>query len=365
MKKIAVITNSISGLYHFRFELIEALAQKNLVTIYAPLKSSKTVYKERFKKKEVEVKNIILSSHSKNIFQELSTLKEIKRIKNKKYDYILTYTIKPNIYTSLFFKQKKTKVIPNVTGLGSSILDRPSSITSKILLKLYTESLNKNDINFVQNNFIRKKLIENNPKLENKIKLIPGSGVNLERYYYEAYPKIEHNTIKILFVGRIIKSKGISELLEAANTVQKLSTNYSYQFLIAGYLSKDYEDLHFNRNVRYVGAIEDPKKVYSKVHFVINPSYHEGMSNVLLEAAATGRPLLASDIPGCREIVSNNNGFLFESRNSNAIVDSILKIDSLSHKDFEEMGKRSRELVEKEFDRQIVVDKYLEVIENE
>lgn len=364
--KVAVITNSISGLYHFRFEVLEALARDmDKVCVYAPLNKHTEIYALEFQKKGIEVINIYLNSQSKNPINEIKTILEIKKIKNKHHDYILTYTIKPNIYASLFFNNSKTKVIANVTGLGKSILNKPSSISSQFMLKLYTKSLLKNDVNFVQNEYIKKLLIEKEPRLFPKLKLIPGSGVNLDKFSYKSFPSLSDNTIKILFIGRIIESKGIFEFIEAVEKLSKHSTNYDYEFLVAGYLPGNMKKDVFGDKIKYVGKVQDPRQIYSKVHFVINPSHHEGMSNVLLEAAALGRPLLASNIPGCREIVSNNNGFLFEVQNANAIVETILKVDKLSYEEFEEMGKRSRDLVEKSFNREIVVKEYLEVVNNE
>ncbi|NOR45753.1 MAG: glycosyltransferase, partial [Candidatus Delongbacteria bacterium] len=175
---------------------------------------------------------------------------------------------------------------------------------------------------------------------------------------------IKDEKIKFLFIGRLMREKGVEELFEAINN---LSENYdNLEFLFVGGLEeKKYKDIiENNDNITYLGRSEDVRNEIREVDCIINPSYHEGMSNVLLESAAMGKPLLASNIPGCKEIVEDGyNGFLFKPKSPSSLEESIIKFIELSDEDKVIMGKNSRIKVEKEFDRNIVVNEYIKTIE--
>lgn len=199
-------------------------------------------------------------------------------------------------------------------------------------------------------------------------KLVPGSGVNLDAHCYEPYPE-KDDTIRFLFIGRMMKDKGIDELLAAA---QRIKEKHDHVFFdLIGFCEADYkgkaqlETLHKQKMINYMGhqdAIHDHIKAH---HALLHPSYHEGMANVLLEAAACGRPVLASNIPGCQEAFDEGiTGFGFEPRNVDDLVRAIEKFIALPYEQKQAMGIAGRKKMEQEFDRQIVVDAYMEEIEN-
>ncbi|HOA82196.1 MAG TPA: glycosyltransferase, partial [Defluviitaleaceae bacterium] len=197
-----------------------------------------------------------------------------------------------------------------------------------------------------------------------KTRLTPGSGVNLKYHCFEEYPDSD-NIIKFLFIGRIMKDKGIDELLEAAQKVKCMYPNV--QFDLVGYCEENYtkrlSDFENRGIIKYHGQQDDVHSFIKGAHAIIHPSYHEGMANVLLEAASTGRPVLASNIPGCRETFDEGvTGYGFEVRNTSALVNTIEKFIKLPYEDKKQMGIAGRVKVEHEFDRQIVVDCYMEEI---
>lgn len=200
--------------------------------------------------------------------------------------------------------------------------------------------------------------------VHSKTKLIPGSGVNLEQHKFEEYPENDDN-IRFLFIGRIMKAKGIEELFEAIKIIKPKHPKVQFD-IIGGteenYLEqiKELEKLNF---IKYHGKQEDVHSFIKKSHATILPSYHEGLSNVLLETASSGRPVLASKVPGCIETFDEGiTGLGFEARNVDSLVEIITKFIHLPYEKKKTMGLAGRKKMEKEFDRNIVIKAYLEEI---
>jgi galacturonosyltransferase len=188
--------------------------------------------------------------------------------------------------------------------------------------------------------------------------------VNLDRYPLEKYPE-DDKIIKFLFIGRIMKAKGIDELLEAAQRVKKIYTNTKFHLI--GGAEEDYSrqlsDMENKGIVKYYGQQDNVRQFIKNAHVVILPSHHEGMANVLLEAAATGRPVLASNVPGCKETFDEGiSGFGFEVKNVDSLVRAIIKFINLPYDKKKAMGLAGRHKMEKEYDRRIVINSYLEEI---
>lgn len=187
----------------------------------------------------------------------------------------------------------------------------------------------------------------------------------LEEHCYEEYPE-ESGGIRFLYVGRIMKDKGIGELLAGAERLKKHYPNLCFE-LAGGYDEESFrdriEDLERKEIVRYLGEQTDIHSIMKEHHAVILPSYHEGLSNVLLEAAACGRPVLATEVPGCRETFEDGiSGIGFKPKSSEALVHAVEKFMALPHESRRQMGIRGRKKVEREFDRHIVMDAYMQEI---
>jgi len=352
--KVLVLSNNASGLFGFRKELIFELQKKYDVFVSVP-------YGKDFDKLEnigCKVIDTKLSRRGVNPFKDLKLLLFYKRlIKSIRPDIVLTYTIKPNIYGAIACRMVKIPYIVNITGLGTSIINK--GVLQRITLFLYRFSLMKAYLVYFQNefnlNFLTTKI-----KIR-RAKLLPGSGVNLIEQKFEDYPS-DSEVNRFVTVGRIMKDKGIEELLAAIKTLKQNGDNSL--FILLGAYDENYKSLidDYERKgwLNYCGFTDNVHDYLKKSNAIIHPSYHEGTSNALLEAAACGRPILASNIPGCNNIFDEGvSGFGFEVKNSKAIVEAVNKFKRLPYKKKKEMGINGRKKVEKEFDRNIVINDYL------
>lgn len=197
--------------------------------------------------------------------------------------------------------------------------------------------------------------------------MLPGSGVNLSLHKFEEYPENEKK-VRFIIVSRVRKDKGFDEMFDAIKEVSK--DHKHVEFHIVGWYEDDNYKIKIDEMVEQYPVIYHGTQTQEKVHelikgshCLIHPSHHEGMANVLLEAEAAGRPCIASDIPGCREAIENGKtGFLFKPQNSESLIKAIEEFLQLTHQRKVEMGISGRKKMEAEFDRQIVVQRYLEEI---
>lgn len=215
-------------------------------------------------------------------------------------------------------------------------------------------------------NTANKEFFKKEGLIRSKSRLIPGSGVNLEQHKYEPYPNVPRYGDKFLFVGRIMKDKGIGELFEAAKQIKKLYSNVTFD--IVGGFEEDYsekiKELENDGIIKYWGQQLEVHDFYKKCSAVVLPSYHEGMANVLLEASSTGRPVLASNIPGCRETFDEGiTGFGFKEKSAEKLTDSLKHFIELDYDKKADMGMAARKKITREFDRNIVVNAYINELE--
>lgn len=359
-KKILILANSASGLYDFRNELLLELLKENEVHVSLP-------DEERCPELGIEgciVHHTDIDRRGINPITDMKLLKSYhKLLKEIKPDVVLTYTIKPNIYGGICCRFRKVSYIVNITGLGSVF--EKGGILQKIVVFLYRMALKKAACIFFQN--------QNNQQVFEKFKikgkaaqLVPGSGVNLDRHRFEEYPSKE-GPVKFLYAGRIMKEKGIDELLYAAEQIQRRYMNVIFE--IVGKYEDDYksiiEEYEQKGIIHLVEYQKDMHPYYQSAWAVLMPSYHEGMSNVILEAAATGRPVIASDIPGCREGFEEGcTGFGVEAGNKEALYEAVARFMELPYEKKVEMGYAAREKMKVEFDRQKVVKAYICQIKN-
>lgn len=368
--KILVLTNNDMGLYKFRKELLQELlcpgtfltdrvAEPELVFVSVPVGE----FTSELQKIGCRIINTPLDRRSMNLLKDLKLFNYYRKLLMVlKPDVVFTYTIKPNIYGGILCRLLKIPYISNITGLGTAIENQ--GFISRILLELYKFALNGNPIVFFQNEkdqelFKRKRIVKR------KTQLIPGSGVNLMEHSFEDYPPEQKKT-KFLFIGRVMKEKGIEEYLSCAEYIHKKYPDTEFG-IIGAYEDNSYEKLikklQMEEIVKYYGQQKDVHQYIKGHHATILPSYHEGLSNVLLESAATGRPVLASKIPGCLETFEDGmTGIGFLPRNTQALIDAVEIFLRIPYEKKKEMGKKAREKVEKEFDRKLVVQAYLGAI---
>ena len=284
-------------------------------------------------------------------------------LKQVRPDVVLTYTVKVNAYGGWACRQAKIPYLPNVTGLGDAI-EHPGLLRT-LVLSLTRFGLKGASCVFFQNESNRRFFLENKVIDRNKRnRLIPGSGVNLQEHRLEAYPDSERG-VRLLYIGRLIRDKGVEELFEAIDRIRQEHKQAHFTFI--GDCDPAYQDrldaLCAGGCVEYHGFCGTVHPYIAKSHCVILPSYHEGISNALLEAAATGRPVIATNVAGCRETFDDGvSGLACEAKNANSLYEQIRQFLSMSHAQREEMGKAGRRKMEQEFDRNIVIDAYLQEI---
>ena len=356
--RILILSNNDGGLYQFRKELIETLAENNEVVCSVPNDGGYIG-----KLEELGCKCIITNVNRRgmNPIQDLLLInKYIKMIKDNNPDAVLTYTIKPNIYGGIACQMMKIPYLANITGLGTAIEN--GGVLRKVALVLYKIGLRKANCVFFQNennleSFKSKQIICHN------YKLIPGSGVNVNAHCLEPYPK-DQGEFRFLFVGRVMKDKGIDELINSIIQMKREGKKASLD-IVGEYDDNKYKELlpmYMEKGlIRYHGEQKNVHKYYTNAQCVVLPSYHEGMANVMLEAASTGRPVITSNIPGCIETFDEHiTGFGCEPRNVESLLAAMNAMYSLPWEERRQMGLAGREKVKKEFDRNIVVNAYLE-----
>lgn len=357
-KTLLILANDISGLYLFRRELVQELLKDRRVIINAP--DSEMV------KKFIEMgckflPCSYLDRRGTNPFKDLSLLKHYSSVlKQEQPDVVLTYTIKPTAYGGLMCGLQKVPYISNITGLGTSIEN--GGLLAFISTSLYKAGLRKAECVFFQNETNRK-LFLGKRIVKGKTKLVPGSGVNLQQHCVEPYPD-ESEGIRFLFVGRIMKDKGVGELIEAFKNIYSRYSNVSID--VVGPQEEDYTEAFSSAGefLHYLGAQTEMHQFYKICHCVVLPSYHEGTANVMLEASATARPVITTTVPGCRETFDEGiTGFGCEARNAESLVTAIEKFLKLTQEERKWMGLAARAKMEREYDRSLVIKAYKEEIE--
>ena len=356
--KILILTNHDLGLYKFRKELLETLVKDNEVFVSLPLGK----FTDDIKKigcKYIETNFDRKGTSIIGDFKLFQTYKEI--IKEVKPDVVLTYTIKPNVYGGLACQVLNIPYIANVTGLGSAIEN--GGLLSFVSTTLYKLGLRKANKVFFQNEANRN-YMQNKGIGKNNNDILPGSGVNLKQYKPFAFPSAK--SIEFTYVGRIMKEKGFDQYVDAAKYIRNKYPNTVFH--VCGPYEDDYkeliEQLVKDNVLVYDGYVEDMTSIYKKIQCTIHPTYYpEGLSNVLLETCACGRPIITTDRPGCKEVVQDGyNGYFVKQKNSDDLIEKIEMFLSLTNVQRKQMGLNAREKVEKEFDRNIVIDKYVKAI---
>jgi glycosyltransferase involved in cell wall biosynthesis len=357
-KKVLLLVNHEIVIYNFRKELIEALIEKGYeVIISCPY----GVSIEKLIQLGAFHKNIKIDRRGINPINDFILFLNYKKLVRKyNPDVILTYTVKPNIYGGLVSRITKTPILVNITGLGSAL--EKKGLINLITTMLYKYALKNANMVFFQNNENLKFMIDKGIK-GREYKLIPGSGVNVEYFEYLEYPI--NPTINFFYVGRVMKEKGIDYYLQAAKVIKSKYKNIVFHVL--GACEEKYKSIldeyKINGYIIYHGKVDDVRQYYKYAHAIIHPSFHEGMSNVLLEAASSGRPIIASNIAGCREIIDEGlNGFTFESKNQESLNKIVEKFIKLSDQEKKQMGINGREKMIKDFNRKRIVDIYIENI---
>lgn len=368
-KLVALLTNHDDDVYCFRKELIEAINKDGYdVLISCP-------YGEKLElMKDIKFKhdNVYIDRRGTNPLSDFKLLVHYIKIMCKyRPDVVLTYTSKPNVYASLAASSLRIPYINNVTGLGSVL--SMAKMMRTFVMSMFKIAFRKSGCVFFQN--------EDNMKLALKQGLvhgdyqqIPGSGVNLECYPLQSYPEggdgITGEKIIFNYIGRVLHDKGVEDYIEAAKIIKKDYPNTEFNILgfiepTENHYEKELEVLDEQGIIYYRGQQKDVKPFIERAHAIIHPStYGEGMSNVLLENASSGRFIITTDNPGCKEtLVNEKTGFMYHGGNIDELVQKIIKFLSLPNAKRKSMGILGREYVKENFSREIVVNAYVGKIE--
>lgn len=357
--RIMILANHDVGLYQFRKELIAELLKKNDVTISVPYGELVEPLKDmgcKFIDTPVDRRGINPKTDFKLLMNYISLFRK------EKPEMVITYTIKPNIYGGLACELCKIPYAVNITGLGTAFEN--DGMLKKIVVSMYKVALKRAKTVFFENSENRRIFVKEHIVKKKQACLLNGAGVNLEHYVVEEYP-IEVVT-KFLFMGRVMKEKGIVELFSAMDRLYKENPNI--QLDVLGGFEEDYEQVikKYEKTgwLHYHGYQKDVRPFIAKCHCFVLPSYHEGMANTNLESAASGRPVITSNIPGCKEAVKDNvSGYLCECQNVDSLYGCLKKFIQLSHEEQKMMGLAGRERMEQYFDKKSVVVKTIEQLE--
>jgi glycosyltransferase involved in cell wall biosynthesis len=360
-KKVLILSNHFITLFNFRKELIRKLIEDgHEVFISLPEAEDNTFFIEM----GCKIIETPVDRRGINPIRDFGLIiNYIKIMRKINPDIIFSYTIKPNIYGCIAANVTKKRQISNVTGTGATFLKK--NVLSIIAKMLYKLSLKRSYKVFFQNSGDKEFFVENN-MVKNNYAMLPGSGVNLDQYLFMNIPP--DDVVNFIFIGRVMKLKGIEQYLQCAKIIKGRFPNAN--FYIAGFVEEEeyqeiIDDYHAKGIVKYIGFQKDIKSWIQKCHCTILPSHGgEGVPNVLLESAAMGRICIASSINGSKDVIEDGvSGYLFDVGSTKSLIEKVEKVLDLNYQKKKEFGLSGRLKVEREFDRQIVIDAYLKELE--
>ena len=365
---IALLTNNDDDVYCFRKELIEDIISAGYEMLISCPDGEKF---ELMKHIKYRYDDPVIDRRGTNIVADAKLfIHYFKLFLKNKPSVVLTYTAKPNVYAGIAAYLLGIPVISNVTGFGSVLNE--GSLKQKLIMTLFKFSFRRSACVMFQNS-TNMKLAEDSGMVKGEYRLIPGSGVNTERYPLQPYPDggngKEGEKVVFNYIGRILHDKGVDDYIEAAKRIKAEYPNTEFNML--GFIEpteihyeKLLSDLEEKDILKYRGSQKDIKPFVAASHATIHPStYGEGMSNVLLESASSGRPIISTDNPGCQEtFIDGETGFIYHGGDVDALCEQIKKFLALPNDERKSMGEKGREYIKANFSRKIVVEAYLEKI---
>jgi galacturonosyltransferase len=352
-KAVVLIGNNSSGMYDFRHELIARLVNGGCkVTVLTPFDTKVDELNEL----GINLIETPLNRRGLNPAEDLKLLYLYKKLlKELKPDLVVGYTIKPNIYAGFAGRIMKIPYAANITGLGSTF--QKDGALKRVIISMYKISLKNAKVVFFENEENRRVFIESKIVDEDKTCLLSGAGVNLEHFGVLDYPKGE--VTKFLFIGRIMREKGVDELFAAMKRLRADGVNCMLDVL--GGFDEDYRGKikkHESEGwLIYHGYQPDVRPFIAESHCFVLPSWHEGMANTNLECAASGRPVITSNIHGCMEAVEDGvSGYLCERKNADDLYRVMKKFTELFYEERRAMGLAGRKRMEEMFDKKKVIE---------
>ena len=362
MAKVLILANLAAGIYSFRNELLIRLVKEGYEVVLSVPDDTRD---PEFETEGVRVVHTKISRRGMNPLRDLRLYVDYRQLlKKERPDIVLTYTIKPNIYGGYACRKLNIPYVTTITGLGSTF--EQGGVILKLVVYMYRKALKECSCLVFQNDENRS-AFETHHIYGKKHITVNGSGVNLEKNAPAPYPGHKEDGItRFAFIGRIMREKGIDEYLKAA---RRLHEEYGdrVSFSAIGFFEDQYEETIRRAEqdgiLRYIPFTKEIRPLMIEADVIVNPSYHEGMSNVLMEAAATARPVVASDISGCRELVRDGeSGYLAGARDEMSLIRAMEQFMKRGAEERAAMGLAGRKLMEEHFDRNRIVDTYVREI---
>lgn len=351
--RVMILANFDVGLYQFRKELIQELLKDNEVIISLPYGE----LVEPLKKIGCKFIDTPVDRRGINPVTDFKLFNNYRKLlKKENPDLVITYTIKPNVYGGMACRMAKIPYAVNITGLGTAFQN--DGLLKKIVTQMYKSGCKKAKVVFFENTENRQIFIEEKIVKEKKTYLLNGAGVNLSHYQVLAYPK-DDDIIRFLFIGRVMKEKGINELFGAMKKL--VVEGYNCSLDVLGGYEEDYKEIIKKYEaegwLHYHGYQKDVRPYIEKCHCFVLPSWHEGMANTNLECAASGRPIITSNIHGCLEAVRNGiSGYLCNKGDVDSLYKVMAKFTNLPYEVRKNMGIFGRKHMEELFDKKKVVE---------
>lgn len=355
-----LVGTNMMNIYHHRIELINVLIHNGFRVLVAAPEGEEV---KSLVKSGCEFIHLDVDNRGTNIRNDIKLISNIKKIcKKEKPDIILTFYTKTNIYAGIVARYLKIPYIENITGLGSA-LAKGKGLLYRLMSKLYKYAIGRAYIVFFQNESNYKFFYDRN-LYRGKYKMLPGSGVNIEKYKALPYP--DETPVSFLFISRILREKGIGEYLKAAEIIRNKRSDAVFH--VAGPCDPSCKEIIEKAKqtglIEYHGKVEDIEGLLNGIHCTVLPSYYpEGMANVLLESAASGRPIITTSLPGCGETADDGTtGFIVRERSAGDLAEKIERFLDMDYGSKKEMGNAGRRKMEREFNREIVISAYLQAI---
>lgn len=362
---IVLTVNAAWNIANFRMPLIRALlADGHTITVLAP----KDDAVETLRNAGCQWVDLEMDKKGLNPLKDAKLIAAFrKHFKSLKPDIILSFTIKNNVFGALAAKPLCIPFVPNVTGLGTAFLS--GGILLRLARRLYRTAFRDLPVIFFQNSDDRDLFVQYGLIAADQAQLLPGSGIDLNAFAPAPYPD-DTNALRFLYVGRIIRDKGIVEFVEAARIVKAERSNIRFQMLGAiGFANRtsipaqQVQEWQDEGLIEYLGTTADVRVPIADSDCIVLPSYREGAPRTLIEGAALARPAIATNVPGCNAVVDHGTtGLLCAARDSSALAAAMLQFGDLSQAERAEMGRNARAKIEQEYSVEHIITAYRGVI---
>ena len=360
--RVTLVSNTYWTFYNFRYDVIQMLINEGYSVNLIAKKDS---YHEHFSNKNIKKHFLPLQERGKNIFNEIKTFLAIHKLhKEINPGIVFNFTLKPNIYSSISTRILGIKTISMITGLGHVFI-QTNSFLKYLVINMLRVSLKKSNEIWFTNKFDREYFKQKRIVIHQKTFIVPGAGIKINDKSISR--KHIDGKCSFIMVSRLLKEKGVGEFLSAAKFFKN---DIDKDFILIGAHSDDKDHISkkiLNESVKekvlyYYPHTDDVYSFLKKSHCLIHPSYREGISTVILEAVALKIPVITTKVPGCIDIIPNENyGFLCEASDSKSLIAKIIEFIDINNKNPESIDLKTNKVFEhalENFSREKIIEKF-------